>query len=240
MRSLRPFWCYYGGKWRAAPTYPKPLYPSIVEPFAGAAGYSLRYPDLAITLVERYPIIAEVWRYLIKVNAAEILRIPCVEHVDDLPAWVPQAARWLVGFNLNNASVRPCNQLSAGKRKLRDTGLSKMQGWCLPIRARIAAQVERIRHWRIIEGEYTDSPRMRPRSRATWFVDPPYANGKGAHYVYGAVDHAAIGAWCRALPGQVIVCENAGATWLPFRPFATKKTAMTGRISHEVIWTCER
>jgi len=37
MLGLRPFWCYFGGKWRAAPHYPAPMHPTIVEPFAGAA-----------------------------------------------------------------------------------------------------------------------------------------------------------------------------------------------------------
>jgi hypothetical protein len=32
---LRPFWRYYGGKWRAAPRYPAPRYDTIIEPFAG-------------------------------------------------------------------------------------------------------------------------------------------------------------------------------------------------------------
>jgi len=45
MSGLRPFWRYYGGKWRAAPSYPSPRCETIIEPFAGAAGYSLRYPD---------------------------------------------------------------------------------------------------------------------------------------------------------------------------------------------------
>ena len=40
---LRPFFCYYGGKWRAAPKYPPPEHDTIVEPFAGAAGYATRY-----------------------------------------------------------------------------------------------------------------------------------------------------------------------------------------------------
>jgi hypothetical protein len=35
--SLRPFWRYYGGKWRAAPRYPRPTHDTIIEPFAGAA-----------------------------------------------------------------------------------------------------------------------------------------------------------------------------------------------------------
>lgn len=41
-KALKPFWRYYGGKYRAAPRYPVPLHRTIVEPFAGAAGYSLR------------------------------------------------------------------------------------------------------------------------------------------------------------------------------------------------------
>ena len=50
---IRPFWKFYGGKWRAAPRYPRPLYSTIVEPFAGAAGYSTRYYQRDIILVEK-------------------------------------------------------------------------------------------------------------------------------------------------------------------------------------------
>lgn len=87
--KLRPFWRYYGGKWRAAPRYPQPRYDTIIEPFAGSAGYSLRYPERRVILVEKYTVIAEMWRYLIAVTPAEVLRIPCVEHIDELPDWVP-------------------------------------------------------------------------------------------------------------------------------------------------------
>ncbi len=38
MTDLKPFFCYFGGKWRAAPHYPTPKHAEIVEPFAGAAG----------------------------------------------------------------------------------------------------------------------------------------------------------------------------------------------------------
>ena len=88
MRAF-PFWCYYGGKFRAAPRYPKPAYGTIIEPFAGAAGYALRYPDLEVILVERYAVVAEMWRYLIGTTPEDVRRIPTVEHVDDLPGWVP-------------------------------------------------------------------------------------------------------------------------------------------------------
>ena len=55
-----------------------------------------------------------------------------------------------------------------------------------------------------------------------------------------AIDFPALGAWCRSRRGQVIVCEAAGATWLPFRPFASIKSFGNGvksRTSAEVIWT---
>ena len=47
---LRPFFNFYGGKWRAAPHYPAPRYARVVEPFAGAAGYSTRHHDRDIVL----------------------------------------------------------------------------------------------------------------------------------------------------------------------------------------------
>lgn len=232
--ALKPFWRYYGGKWRAAPRYPAPMFDTIVEPFAGAAGYACRYPDRRVILVDKYPVVAGIWRYLIGASAAEIRRIPSVDHVDDLPAWVPQEARWLVGFWMNAASSRPCRALSAGRIQLRAMG-RHFEGWTDPTRERIAAQVERIRHWQIVEGDFTDAPAV----RATWFIDPPYNNRAGSHYTHASVDYGTLGEWARLLAahwGQVIVCENEGATWLPFRPFATFKPGLNGRGSREVVW----
>ena len=107
MTVLRPFWQYYGGKWRAAPKYPAPTHGTIVEPFAGAAGYSLRHYERNVILVEKDPTIAGIWDFLIRSGPAEILAIPLVEAVADLPDTVPQEARDLVGFWLNAAVTSP-------------------------------------------------------------------------------------------------------------------------------------
>ncbi len=234
-KPLRPFWRYYGGKWRAAPRYPAPRHDIIVEPFAGAAGYSLRYPDRRVFLVEKYPVVAELWRYLIGVSEAELLRVPLVEHIDELPAWVPQGGRALVGFWMNDACVSPCKQTSAGRKKLRELG-SKTQGWSEASRQRVVSQLHAIRHWRVLDGDY-HAARNVP---ATWFVDPPYQQ-MGKYYVCSStqIDYPHLGAWCRELRGQVIVCENAGADWLPFREFQQLNNRMTGKRSVEVIWTNE-
>lgn len=228
---LKPFWCYYGGKWRAATKYPVPCHSTIIEPFAGAAGYSMRYPTRKIILIEKYPVIAEMWRYLISVPSAEVRRIPTVDHIDDLPGWVPEGARYLVGFNLNNASTAPRNHLSSGLKKLREAG-QKTQGWSEDMRERVARQVGEIRHWQIIEGDYKDAP----NAEATWFIDPPYNNKAGSHYVHTDIDYDSLGKWCQSRPGQVLVCENKGADWLPFRHFRVLKS-MNNKGSQEVIWT---
>lgn len=231
MKGLRPFWRYYGGKWRAAPRYPIPLHAHIVEPFAGAAGYAMRYPDLDVTLVEKYPVVAEIWRYLISASPAEVLAIPEVEDVRDLPDWVPLGARHLVGFCMNSATVSPCRVLSSGRKEMRAAGRA-IEGWGQAMRERVASQVGRIRHWRVIEGDYTESPDV----TATWFIDPPYSNQAGSYYVHSDLDYARLADWCRSRRGQVIVCENEGATWLPFRPFAVLKSPLSGKTSREVLW----
>jgi len=230
-QGLRPFWNYYGGKWRAAPHYPAPVYGTIVEPFAGAAGYSLRYPSLRVVLVERYAVIAEMWRFLIGASPADIRAIPVVENIDDLPSSVPEGGRYLVGFLLNAAAARPCRTLSAGLRRQLARGIV-LNSWGEKRRERIAQQVDVIRHWQIIEGDYAEAPDI----EATWFVDPPYQVA-GRHYVHSDVDYETLGAWCRARRGQVLVCENEGADWLPFRRHMSAK-AWPGRAhSAEVLWS---
>ena len=113
-----------------------------------------------------------------------------------------------------------------------------MEGWTEATRDRVASQLRAIRHWESIEGDYTDAPYV----EATWFVDPPYNNAVGRHYKHGpdGIDYAALGEWCQNRPGQVLVCENEGAKWLPFRPFVTLKAGVNGKGSHEVLWSSTR
>lgn len=229
---LAPFWRYYGGKFRAAPHYPKPMHSTIIEPFAGAAGYSMRYSDRNVILVEKYPVIAEMWRYLIGASERDILSIPDVESIDELPSWVPDGARSLVGFCFNDATTTPSKSMSRGRRKMRDSGRA-YEGWCRKRKELIANQLRLVRHWRVIEGDYSESPDV----LATWYIDPPY-QGAGKYYKHTLTQaqYADLGAWCQSRSGQVIVCENVGADWLPFQPWKNIKSGPARRVSSEAIW----
>ena len=229
---LRPFFTYYGGKWRVAKSYPAPLFDCVVEPFAGAAGYSLRHPHKQVLLVDRDETIAALWSYLIRVSAEEIRALPLWspdwESVDDAPV-IPEA-RNLIGFWLNKGTAAPCKRPSAWMR----AGTHNTSFWGEAIRERIARQVDTIRHWRVLCADYTQIPDV----RATWFVDPPYQT-QGRHYRVGKVNYPALAAWCQSRSGQIIVCEAQGADWLPFQPHRSIKANESrtgGKVSNEVVW----
>jgi hypothetical protein len=231
-RKLRPFFGYYGGKWRDTPNlYPKPQYGTIVEPFAGSAGYALRYFDRRVILCEVDPILAGIWIYLTRVSSKEILSIPDVPpdgSVDDLR--VCQEAKWLVGFWLNRGAERPRRTPS---RWMRDE-IRPGSFWGERVRRTVASQVDAIRHWEIHNCSYEECPSPR---RATWFIDPPYQRA-GRHYRFGPeqLRYEDLALWARSRRGQVIVCENEGADWLPFRELANVRSTRAGRMSREVYW----
>lgn len=241
MPRLRPFFSYYGAKHRIARRYPLPVTGRIIEPFAGSAAYACCYPHLDVTLVEANPKVARVWDFLIRAPAKEIASLPLLgrdEGVSALPGTLPQEAVWLIGFWLGKGRGAPFLRPSKWRRE--KFGLVEYEGsfWSAGTRERIATQSNRIRHWRIVCGDYREAPAV----RADWFVDPPYAGRAGRAYnAFGShrLDYPALGDWCLGRRGQVIACEAVGAQWLPFSPFVST-ISMNGplrsSISREAIW----
>lgn len=227
---LRPFFGYFGSKWKLAPLYPAPLHETVIEPFAGSAGYALRHYRRRVILRDADPIIVSIWRYLLRSSPAEILALPDLPKggtVDDLP--VCQEARWFIGMWLNASASSPRRRPTGWMLE----GRWPTRFWCAATRRRIARQIDLVKHWRVEEGGYQFSPSL----EATWFVDPPYQLA-GTRYRIGSrlIDFAALAVWCRSRQGQIIVCENVGASWLPFQPLANIQTTCRGKRSLEAAW----
>ena len=239
--SLKPFFTYFGGKFRAASRYPKPEGDLVVEPFTGAAGYSVRNfsPSLKVVLNDLDEKVSSTWDYLIRASSDEIMRLPVYdgswETVDDIPG-LCQEQRWLIGWHLNKSSASPSKRPSKWMRQSLATGESVGANyWGEEIRSRLARQVELIKHWEIHHGDYRDLSNYKD---ATWFIDPPYqVAGKG--YRTNKVDYNDLAEWCQIRDGLTIVCENSGADWLQFEPLGDiKGTAGRYRsgVSKEVVW----
>lgn len=229
---------YAGSKWLATKYYPAPT-GRIVELFAGSASYACRYPDREVVLVDRDPVIARLWRWLITASEDQVLSLPDIavgQSVFDLN--LDPEPRWLIGFCIHPGSTYPANRLSGWGNE------NPEKVWGPAKRARIAASLKQIRHWRVVEGNWFDAVDDSP---ATWFVDPPYqvssvrASGtrRVNKYKYNDVDYVKLGATCRSLMGTVIACEADGADWLPFTPLADISW-MGGKRKQELVWIGKR
>ena len=234
MNQLRPFFKYFGSKWRASGLYPEPLLDTIVEPFAGSAGYSLRYPHKEVILNEIDPVVFSIWKYLIGVKESEIEQLPDLgedQSVDELD--VCQEARDLIGFWINVGISTPRKRMCSWAKN--STNLF----WGPKVRKRIVGQLPHIRHWRVYNLDYKDLPDF---GVATWYIDPPYVGKLGFEYIYGPnqIDYDHLSKWCRSRRGRVIVSEGEGAKWLPFEELGyfngAKNTVLGGRKVLENIW----
>jgi len=229
---------YYGSKWRIANRYPEPRFDTIVEPFAGGAGYSLHYPELNVLLYDTNEIVCSVWDYLIRATQSEIMDLPLLEEGQSTEGLnVIQEAKWLIGFWVNNAVCAPRKSLSKWAiESIRESDGKCVNFWSAGCRDRLAAAVTHISHWKVKCADYRECPDI----EATWFVDPPYV-GMGHYYMKAGktVDYEALAEWCGVRRGQTMVCELEGAAWLPFGPLLQTVNARK-KARNEVIWLNDR
>jgi len=207
------------------------LFDTIIEPFAGAAGYSTRFWRKNVVLVDLANDIYQIWDWLIHVSEEEFMRLPTdFSHLDDLT--IPDIWRLYLSYNVASGQCKPQFRATKfSKDNLRgspetSSTLSK------ETRSRRANQLQHIRHWQVYHASYDQID----FGRATWFVDPPYNNEAGSRYTCNEVDFSHLSNWCKAREGQVIVCENDGADWLPFVPLASIGGGHRHTASKEVFY----
>lgn len=223
-------WSYYGSKTNVVKLYPKPTCDHIIEPFAGAGKYALRYFDRQVTLVDKYPDIITIWEYLKSASEKDILSLPKIKRGETLNDYNfdSPGAKLLMGFVIakggQSPRVTPIPNATIARPNTINFTLNK-----------IASQLFKIRHWNFVCGSYEDIPDQ----EATWYIDPPYQFG-GHVYVKSNkdIDFIQLGKWCKSRKGQVIVCENSKADWLPFIPVGDQKGTYSWQT--EVIWTNQK
>ena len=228
-RGVRLFY-YYGRKYKHSVRYPAPEFRTVVEPFAGAAGYSCWNAERGridhAVLVDRDPVVVDLWHRLLSGSPLPDL-VPIGEFTSDP----------YIMFQANSANPRRKlligNMTSPRRQEIVRKMTERLRPHCSGFDVRLGSYTD-------IEDDLIDNPEL------TWFIDPPYqvvdgGKTRGSGYRFGAeqIDYEHLAEWCRRIAGQVIVCESYGATWLPFTP-VYQHPAMSGKPTTEVIWTNER
>jgi hypothetical protein len=227
---LKQFFSFFGSKVGLSRHYPPPAFGTVIEPFAGSAGYACRYPDEEVLLYDIDPCIVRIWEFLIRATRQDVLSLPLMP-VDVFK--LSQAERDFIGFWWRRSDNRPAKK--PGPWAL--SGKYAESFWSERTRLRIGNQVERVNHWKIKLASYKDIPVV----AGTWFVDPPYQLA-GKKYTFGSklIDYTSLAEWVKSLPGQRIVCEGPGADWLPFRALYTSEAINYkdggSRTVMEMVW----
>ena len=229
---------YYGGKSKIVNCYPPAKYLPIIEPFAGAAAYAWRHADCDVWINDIDPRTYSIWRFLISPDALDWIEqyIPVsiekgTRISDLLPAGAPIGLLALMQAEAN----RGTQGAKGVHNQVTSIGAAC---WCrfLP---KMREVIPRIAHWRVTNHSYS----ALPNEKATWFIDPPYSNKAGTRYRQMSVNYELLAGWCRTRLGQVIVCENLGASWLPFEPIKHRQISIKSRYQHantqEVMWHSE-
>ena len=179
---------YFGSKERLSAKYPSPTRRTIIEPFAGSAGYARLHWEHNVILVEKDDRVVELWERLRRMTPEQALSIP------------PP----VVGERSSDLLVMLRRQRTFADRRIphghRTDGVTLAE----------PAPPHRSQHPE--SAALADHPRRLHRRAdidATWFIDPPYEMMKRGYRESG-LDYPALGSWCRERTGQVIVCEQEG------------------------------
>jgi hypothetical protein len=252
-RGRLPLFKYFGSKCRSGKFYPPPKYQTIVEPFAGGAGYSLRYRDREVILIDLDAELIDLWSWLIEGHANEIAAMPVTgltQGTDIRTLGLSDGAAQLMRRwqRTGHCSSWTVSNITTGESPwCQAHGVGQYGGntgmWHKNTRDYLVHAVVTIKHWQAFCASWEQiDPALAPE--ATWFIDPPYQHVKYTSYLHGAgINYPALADWCQRLPGQVVVCEQEGADWLPFRPshevsgMRGKMRGVAGARSKEVVWT---
>jgi hypothetical protein len=231
---------YYGSKSKIAHLYPPPERELVIEPFAGSGAYSWLHRRNPVTgslravwLNDLDPRTYSIWKFLTSPDASAIVE----SYVPDTVV-AGQKVSELIPVDypgLIEVCRAEANQGTQGARGVHDQ-ITSMGAKCWKVKRKLREVIPEVAHWTVTNASYEDLLNV----DATWFVDPPYFGDPGRRYRTSTVDYEALGWWCINRRGQVIVCENSGADWLPFKSFDHSRVSIRSRYQKadrkEVMW----
>lgn len=237
MKVTGPLFKWFGSKWLSSRLLPEPAYDTVAEPFAGGAGYALRYHEKHVLLWDSDPHVASLWRWLIEeAEGSDIRAIPLnVPEGTDIRTMglSPGQALLLKSWQRTN-NVGDCWTVSPWG--------NKPGQWTANTRARVADQVGAVKHWRFMGNDGLSA--LRVPAECTWFIDPPYQFNY--QYRQAPIDYQELSRLVSEQSGQRIVCEalcpktGARPDWLPFKDFGERITSRrkveNNHHSKELIW----
>lgn len=207
-REFKTFFSYYGSKAKIIQHYPFPKYDTIVEPFCGAATYSVKHFERQIYLCDLNKDIIDTWEFLINASHNDILSLPKFKKGLDLRTLdLSKGQLNFCGYWCSRGSNTPRNIVSTFA-----VGNSNGEDYFENIKKQVADNLYRIKHWKIKLENYKN---LNNNIKSTWFIDPPYEKG-GQHYIHNTIDYEHLKEWAISRNGEIIVCENIEASWLNF------------------------
>lgn len=234
--KIGPLFKWFGSKWQSAKRYPSPEHDTIIEPFAGSAGYACNFAEKRVFLWDADDNVRDLWLWLLFVANESLIRTipvgePAGTDIRELGLSWGQSLllkHWQRTNNVGDCwTISPWGHLPGQ--------------WTESTRARVAEEVYAIKHWRL------DQP---PAEKVgTWFIDPPYKYNYRYRRDLPPFDHQGLADMVRRIhpSSQIIVCEAAcpktGAIpqYLPFRPnhssVTSRRKATQNHHSAELIWT---
>lgn len=222
--SIGPLFKHFGSKWSASRRcdYETPLFGlPIVEPFAGAAGYSSIYSTFAVQLWDDDPNLLRLWPWLIQeAKEADIREIPInvLEGTDIRTLGLKPGQSLLLKHWQRTNNCGNCWSISPWG--------NKPGQWTANTRARVAEEVHAVKHWQWKKPNWTQS--------GTYFVDPPYLYNYRYRFAADSFDFADLARKVADIPADSLViaceatCPKTGRV-PDYLPFETSHRQVTSR-----------
>lgn len=211
---------YYGRKKQIAKYYPAPAYDTIIEPFAGAAAYSMYKENWkkSVILIEKDKKVFDIWDWLIN-QATE-------DDIKNLPE-LKVGERSTEFLHIIHAATK----MAFHFKRIKVTPVLA-RNWEISRRV-MFENLYKVKHWKVLNDDYSAAPDI----EATWFIDPPYKGAGGMGYRFGSdtIDYESLAEWAKARKGEVIFCEGNEGDYLPFKPLLDLK-GIAGKTSKEVVY----